>query len=130
MAAEGYCTICNIEIASFEGLTECPNCGTDGRPCAFADDMDVRINRHELHVLCVWAERWGMEMATRDEGGPAVVYGAVRRLKERNPALAEASLTLADEVEAIRDAGYWFDTNLPGIEDNPPPAGGGDDGGE
>jgi len=119
MPAAGFCSLCNIEIASFEGLTACPNCGTKGQPCAYADDVTVALNRHELHVLCAWAERWGMFLAQAKEGGPGIVYAIVQRLRQRYPALANVPLTLVDEAQALRDAGYVFRTNIPGIEHGP-----------
>jgi hypothetical protein len=118
--SEGFCTLCNIDVPSFEGLSQCPNCRTRNRPCAHEDDLTVKLNRHELHILCVWAERWGMKIVDEEEdGGPGVIYAIVHRLKQRNAELADASLTLADEMDALRDAGYNFETNIPGVEDNP-----------
>lgn len=117
--AEGFCTLCNFEIASFTGLSACPNCGSKGVPCAYADEVTVTLTRHELNLLCVWAERWGMLLAQAKEGGPGVVYATAQRLKARHPALAGRALTLVDEVQALRDAGYVFRTNIPGVEDGP-----------
>ena len=114
----GFCTLCNIDIPSFEGLSECPNCKTRNLPCGYEDDLTVKINLREIHILCVWAERWGMSIAEEHEGGPGVVYAIVQRLKQRNEKLAGETLTMADEIDALRDAGYDFKTNLPGIEDN------------
>lgn len=116
--AEGFCTLCNIDVPSFEGLSQCPNCGTRNRPCAHENDLTVKVNLHELHILCVWAERWGMSITEEEDGGPGIIYAIVHRLKHHNEKLADASLTLADEMDALRDAGYNFETNLPGIEDN------------
>jgi len=113
---EGFCTLCGIEIPSFKGLAACPNCGTTGLPCAHANDLTIAINQHELAVLCIWAERWGMMLAQAKEGGPGIVYAIVQRLKRRNPQLAEKHLTLVDEIEGLRNAGHKVQTNIPGME--------------
>lgn len=115
----GFCTVCDFQIASYEGLTACPNCGTIGTPCGYDDDVTVRINRHELAILTFWAERWGMAMLERGEGGAHAVYAIVSRLRRQNPGVFDGwSLTFADETDALRRAGIEFRTNLPGIEDH------------
>lgn len=119
-APEGFCSHCHIDIPSFAGLTACPNCGTRGIPCAYDEEMTITINLHELRILTYWAERWSMRL--RELGEPnALIYAIALRLKRNNPALAGLELTLADELDSLRQAGIPFQTNLPGLEDHQPP---------
>lgn len=122
VTTEGYCVLCGVPIASFDGLTQCPNCGTNSTPCRTSDDLVLAINLHELSILCHWAERWGMKMGERPApgSGPGVVYAIVTRLKQRTPALAQAELTVADGLAELRASGLKVWTNLPGIENDPP----------
>lgn len=103
---EGFCTHCGFQIEKFEGLRECPKCGTTGVPCKHEDQVEVSINLHELRILCIWAENWGQEI-----NGPDVVYSIANRLKKQLP--EKTSLTLADEFIGLKDQGIDFKTNHP-----------------
>jgi len=106
---EGFCTRCGFKIETFKGLGACPRCGTKGIPCLSENQVNVSINVHELRVLCIWAENWALAHADVDED---VVYAIALRLR-RQLGEKDTSLTLADELRALRDAGYDVDTNLP-----------------
>ena len=105
------CTLCGFEIDD-EGkeLTCCPNCGDKGVPCDVAKDVEVTINWHELHILCVWAENY----ANAKCGGAGVVYAIAERLRQQHPELGP--LTLAGEINSLKDAGFKISHNIPGAE--------------
>ena len=105
--AEGFCTICGIDIESFENLTQCPNCGTISIPCSYAKQVNVSINIHELRLLCIWAERW----AGQTDADQNVVYAIATRLRKQ--LTSKECLTLADEFTALKDAGINYSTNMP-----------------
>ena len=104
----GFCTLCSTSIESFEGLTECPRCGTKGIPCDFKNQVDVTVNIHELRILCMWAENWANQIQNE---APEVVYGIVHRLRQQLP--EDAQLTMLDELTGLRKEGIDFETNHP-----------------
>ena len=95
MSAEGFCTECRVEILSFTGLTKCPQCGTTGVPCSYQNQVTPSINWHELHLLCVWAERFGQSI---QQAG--LVYGIAQALEAQYP--DRHKLTLAGEVNEVK----------------------------
>lgn len=110
--AVGFCTICSHEVESFEGLNACPKCGATGIPCDYSRQANVNINVHELHILCIWAENWAQSREDVDEN---TVYAIAARLKQQlGP---QTTLTMHDELKALQDAGYEFQTNHPVADD-------------
>lgn len=105
----GFCTICSFHVDSFDGLNCCPNCGATGVPCSDAEQVIVSVNTHELRILCIWAENWAN---THKDVCVDAVYGIARRLRKQLGD-KDAPLTMADEFQAIKDAGYEFETNHP-----------------
>jgi len=121
VSEQARCTVCSAVFAQadVDALPEdqwgrCPRCGTKSLPCDPARDVDVRINWHELRILCMWAERWGLEAEGRGEGGATdVVYAIAGRLKAQHP--TQSALTLIDELRGVRKAlpGSRVETNHP-----------------
>ncbi len=105
----GFCTTCSHKVASFDGLTCCPNCGSHGTPCSTDNQVTVSINTHELRLLCIWAENWGLSIKS-----PDVVYGIATRL--RNQIGDRATLTMADEFAELRKHGISIVTNHPAAD--------------
>jgi hypothetical protein len=119
----GFCTLCSHHVDSFDGLTSCPKCGHAGVPCGDDEQYKhISINRHELKLLCIWAENYAHSI--KDDGknkmAPEVVYAIAARLKRNNPVLADKSLTMSDEFRALKDAGFEFTTNHPAHEEPSP----------
>jgi hypothetical protein len=110
----GFCTDCGVRIEMDEStnLSACPMCGSTGIPCGDENQVTVSINWHELHVLCVWAERWGLEKV----GGAGTVYAIARRLQQQHS--DRPALTFAGEVNELkREYGAGnVETNVKGIE--------------
>lgn len=98
----GYCTDCGHAIASFDGLSACPACGTPGLLCAWSDQVDLSVNWHELRILVMWAENYAREHA-RDRSITTdtrkTVYAIARRLKAQHP--DRAPLTFAEELGEV-----------------------------
>lgn len=93
-AKGGFCTECRHQVASFEGLNACPNCGSTGVPCANSRTVLVEVNWHELHLLGVWAENF-----QRAKNLGRVVYSVTKALEAQHPDLGQ--LTLAGELGEI-----------------------------
>ena len=53
----GYCINCNEPIPVIQDFTECKRCGTKTKPCAFNDDVDVRLNWRQICFIMAMAER-------------------------------------------------------------------------
>lgn len=96
------CTVCAAEFTEEEitGATSCPSCGTKGVPCSIEQDLDLRINWHELRILCIWASNYAQSLGDehklslnaiigrlepqRKEGWPALtLLGEIRELSEQ-----------------------------------------------
>lgn len=102
----GFCTTCSFKIASFDGLTCCPNCGSKGVPCGVENQVTVEVNTHELRLLCIWAEHYGNQIKNAD-----VIYGIAARLRRQLP--KDLCLTMADEFGELKRMGFSFETNHP-----------------
>lgn len=105
---EGFCTRCNTVIVSFDGLTECPACGTRGVPCLYANQVRVEVNWHELRILVMWAENWANHCANKSidptHGMGYLVLQIARRIENQHPDRALTSpLTLAGELRQLAD---------------------------
>ena len=97
----GFCTHCGVVVHSFQGLKACPNCKTQGFPCSFSEDVSITINWHELRLLTIWAERWGMEIVKSKDA--AIVLSIVSRINAKYPEKAEQTpLLLSAELAQIK----------------------------
>lgn len=115
----GFCTLCSFHVDSFDGLTCCPKCGHKGVPCSDGEQCQhISVNRHELRILCMWAENYAHSVKDKPENAhmPDIVYAIANRLKRNNPVLATTQLTMADELGELRRAGFDFQTNHPADE--------------
>lgn len=109
----GFCIQCGHHFDTFDGLTQCPNCGTSDPPCMDTYQVNISINWHELAVLCIWAERWGHEKV----GGAGVVYSITERIRKQHPEMAiQSPLTLSGQINQARDAGHSIQTNIKGMD--------------
>jgi hypothetical protein len=109
------CCKCRGEFteAEIESASACPKCGTKGIPCDPANDVDVRINWHELRILCIWAEHWARKIdADKPSDDPSIktVYGIVGAIQEQFP--SRGPLTLSGEFQEIAKR-YEIETNVP-----------------
>jgi hypothetical protein len=104
----GFCTRCSLKIESFEGLTQCPRCGSKGVPCGYDAQVSISVNTHELRILCIWAENW----AGSTDADEDTVYAIAARLR-RQLGDNDYPLTMADEFRALKAAGVDYETNHP-----------------
>jgi len=116
------CVGCDFEIsaddAGKQNLSECPGCGSSSIPMSSNEVVTIHINWHELRILAIWAERWAIAEIEKDvdrkSGGRGTVYAIVDRIKAQCPE-KKTPLTLAGEIQGLKDDGYDVDTNIPGI---------------
>lgn len=119
----GFCTLCGQDVESFEGLEGCPHCGTTGTPCSYDQQYEVVVNRHELRVLCIWAENWAnycerdpkTDEQTKKGQMKDVVASIANRLRRQLP--DGTSLTMNDEFRELRKVFPGVETNHPAADD-------------
>ena len=95
------CTRCAAEfdVAQMRNRSSCPACGTSSVPCATKDDVDVRMNWHELRILVQWAEQWERRCGLNAAGTVAAI---ARRLARHRPPGAPP-LRFAEEFAEFQD---------------------------
>ena len=101
------CIICGKEYLNAEigdMATKCPNCGTECIPCDVKDDVDVKINWHELRILGIWAENWARQidkdLPKEDERNLLTIMTIAERLQNQHP--DKTPLTLFGEMKELR----------------------------
>ncbi len=98
------CTDCGAEFVQHElatrGEMECPSCGTASVPCAIAEDIDIRINWHELRILTIWATNWADDRC--DDQSRRTLQSILRRLDKFRPEGC-AALTIVAEVKELQE---------------------------
>lgn len=96
------CTDCGVEF-DFKSLPPgtscCPNCKSDGVPCDVALDVTIKINWHELRILCIWAENYARQIKKQ-----GTVYSIVQRIEDQARKAPMPPLTLAREIGEIPGA--------------------------
>lgn len=121
----GFCTLCSANIESFDGLVKCPKCGTDSQPCSNDNQLNVKINLHELRILCIWAENWAdkcyndSDATGRNKMMPELIKAITARLR---PQVGKGiPITMRDEIELLTKAATGgFSTNHPADEGEHP----------
>jgi len=98
------CTTCRAEFTDeeTEGVTCCPNCGSEGLPMAIADDVTITINWHELRILGMWASNYANEHC--EESGRKALAMILHQIACQHPErAADSPLTLAGEIALLAD---------------------------
>ena len=101
------CVICGKEFTDEElrGVNKCPNCGTGSLPCAISEDVEIKINWHELRMLVIWAENWAKECDLKETDSSKEkmllsIMTIAQRLQKQFP--DKTALTLFGEVRDLR----------------------------
>lgn len=115
------CVICNAEFteAGIAGAKACPKCGEEGLPASPDQDVTVKINWHELRILCIWAEHYANSIANTEgvKGEPVKsVWAIAGRLQEQYPSFTP--LTLSGEIGQVREK--YPDMEVQGIREGGP----------
>jgi len=100
------CIHCRSEFsdAEVEGHEHCPVCNVENMPMPIAQDVQIKINWHELRILCIWADNWARGVC--DERARKDLSSIIRLLEDQRPDLGFPALTLKGELqEIIDDAG-------------------------
>lgn len=107
------CLLCESEFSDEEikGVTSCPKCGTRSIPCNIKNDIQVKINKHELHILLVWADNYANCADNQSENLDNPSYESLqktikvisRRLNEQIK--EEKIMTLSEEIKELQNMG-------------------------
>lgn len=84
-------------------VTACPACGTTGLPALISDSLDIKITRHELRILLMWASNYAHDIEKSSPTLSAIkcVEGIAKGIREQHP---EADpLTLSEELQVVAD---------------------------
>ena len=115
------CTSCSNEFSKIdmEGKSACPSCGTKAMPMSISDDVNVKINWHELRILVIWSENWARQMDkdnedTNDEKTLLAIMTIAERLQKQYP--DKTKLTLFSEIRELRKD-YEIESNLDNDKD-------------
>ena len=101
MSSARRCVICDYVVEDDTlTLSACPRCGDTGVPCDLANDVTVRVNWHELHILVIWSEQWANAIRKGAPSSPQVVFSIARRLEKQYPELG--CLTLGGELRELK----------------------------
>jgi hypothetical protein len=121
------CTRCEYRPTKGEvakGLRGCPRCGASGSPMADKDDVEIKVNWHELRVLGIWAENHAQVI--RDEDSPQlsgvndpqrVVNIICGRLHAQFP--DKPALTMSGELAELRQSEGVGDVEVEGFREDP-----------
>lgn len=74
------CVDCRGEFTEAQILNSmaCPSCGSQGIPMSPSKDVTIKINWHELRILCIWAEQWA-GAHTKDSPGMAQTIESIAK---------------------------------------------------
>lgn len=96
------CIHCRSEFtkAEIENISACPTCGTRTPPCSVSDDVDLKINWHELRILTMWAERWAQRIGQEYPDTLQTLKAITRSLEKQYP--LNNKLTLTGELKELK----------------------------
>lgn len=99
---DGFCTSCNAQIKSFDGLSACPTCGTANTPCAFENQFTISINHQELRILIIWAENFVQSLKELDQHRAAKTLNAIlNRINKQLPTNKQV-MSLSNEINDLK----------------------------
>ena len=95
------CTKCYEEFIEEEkNVSCCPKCGCKGVPMLISQDVEIKINWHELRILANWAENWAEAKCGQDSRD--TLQAILDRLEKYKPKDG-AALTLTQEVKDLQE---------------------------
>lgn len=101
------CTECRGEFSDDEVYDACPNCGTCGVPMSITEDVTIKINWHELRILCMWASNFASSFSGEAQRSQKALATIIRMIRAQHPEMGP--LTMTEEIQEVAD---HFDTNV------------------
>lgn len=98
------CVVCRAEFtdAEIQNAKACPSCGGTGVPMAIAQDVDVRINWHELRILVMWAENFEQSALKNEPNHKLGVVAAIAKALSKFKPEGGAPLRFAEEFAELQ----------------------------
>lgn len=89
--------------AETEHVTSCPRCGTAGIPADLREMLDLKITRHELRILTIWATNYAQKLLNSDplSNAPNCVQGILNGIRAQHPGIGP--LSLQEELQDVAD---------------------------
>ncbi len=111
------CLHCSTEYSrkESEGISSCAKCGSKSVPCLIDDDVNIRINWHELRILTIWAENWARQIDDKEEdNGKDKLLLTIMTIAERlqNQFPTRIPLTMFSEMRELRNSLEGTGTNI------------------
>ena len=106
------CIECRSEFTMEEssGKNACPKCGSTSLPMRISDDVDLKINWHELRIICIWASNFATEKFP-DTPAERTLKTVVARLEAQHP--EKSALTMdGDVAETARVLGKRIEMHV------------------
>lgn len=93
---------CDAEFTyeQLEGATGCPTCGTQSLPMKTSNDVQLKINTHELRILTIWASNWAEEKCEPRQ--QKTLHCILQRISKQLP---HVHLSFASEVKELQNSG-------------------------
>jgi hypothetical protein len=97
------CLICDSTFTKkeIEGKSCCPNCKCKDVPCSISQDIEIKINWHELRILTIWASNWAIKECPSESDSVRCLNKIIDRLNKQRPNLTFGALTIKDEVKEM-----------------------------
>lgn len=94
------CVVCRNEFSDAEAAEalQCPSCGDTGIPMKISEDLDIKINWHELRILCIWARNYAESISKELSGGMEVIESIEKHISKHRPPGAPP-ITLKEETD-------------------------------
>ena len=98
-----WCVDCGVRFTqqAIQDKYACPSCGLVGIPCTPKDDVEIKINWHELRILVIWAENWAAIERDEPNDMSKTLLAIAKRLQNQFP--SRTALTLAGELAELGD---------------------------
>ena len=84
------CVDCRAKYSreQIRNVSACPACGSQGVPMSPTDDVQVKINWHELRILGMWAENWAAAHKDSSPRMEQTISAITTALEEQFPSYA------------------------------------------
>lgn len=113
------CVECRTTFTAEETATatSCPHCGSAGIPADLREMLDLKITRHELRILTIWAANYADSLLKSSalSNAPDVVAGILKGIREQHPNVGP--LSMQEEFQHVADtAGSKVESSLGDFE--------------
>ena len=97
------CTECRHEFSEVElvDAISCPHCGSQGVPMSISEDITLKINWHELRILCIWASNFASTFTGESARSQKALASIIAAIRAQHPEMGP--LTMTEEIQELAD---------------------------